>query len=202
MLIIIYPLAFNLYVGFTVQKFKHYITQALQMKKMIALLIPLSILLTSAYAQTYSSAPDTATLNFITAAVKSNIKETRNSELAQRNGKRADVKSFGALTITNHTIAKDMLMQAARLKGYFLPVVSMSETDHDLLLEGVSGSEFDRRYIATMLADHLKNVALFEKASASIADPDIKNFATSQLPSLKQNLSVIQKLDAAINRKN
>jgi putative membrane protein len=184
-------------------KFTHYNKPtALKMKKLSTLLIPLSIFLTAASAQTVSSIPDTATLSFITAAIKGNIKEIKSGELAQRNGRRPGVKSFGSLMVTNHTKAKDMLMQAARSKGYFLPIVSMSETDHEPVLEGISGNEFDKKYIANMLNDHIKNVALFERASTNIPDADIKNFAAMQLPALKQHLIVLKQLDAVINRKN
>jgi putative membrane protein len=52
----------------------------------------------------------------------------------------------------------------------------------------MSGTEFDRAYINDMVKDHESDVADFQKEADSGANPDLKNWASSTLPNLRDHL--------------
>ncbi len=59
-------------------------------------------------------------------------------------------------------------------------------------LSKLSGADFDKEYVAAMVADHEKDVAAFENVSKTAADADVKAFATKTLPTLKMHLEMIK----------
>ena len=52
----------------------------------------------------------------------------------------------------------------------------------------MSGDAFDQAYMQDMLKDHKTDIAAFEKESMNGKDPDVKQFATQTLPTLKDHL--------------
>jgi len=48
--------------------------------------------------------------------------------------------------------------------------------------------------MANMVRDHKKDVAEFKRETESAKDPDVKNFATSTLPTLEDHLKQAQSL--------
>ena len=63
-------------------------------------------------------------------------------------------------------------------------------------LAGLSGADFDRAYVNMMVKDHEKDVKEFEKASAKATDPDIRAWATSTLPTLREHLQQIRDIQS------
>jgi putative membrane protein len=55
-------------------------------------------------------------------------------------------------------------------------------------LEKLSGKAFDRAYMRDMVTDHTKDVSEFRMESKNAKDPDVKNFASQTLPTLKDHL--------------
>jgi putative membrane protein len=64
-------------------------------------------------------------------------------------------------------------------------------------LAKLNGSAFDRAYADAMVTDHQKAVALFTSASQS-ADADVKAFAGTTLPVLKQHLQHAEDLQKSV----
>lgn len=94
--------------------------------------------------------------------------------------------------VNDHGKANDELRQLAASKGIPLPLSPPKDAKAHQL-ESMNGSTFERAYMAEMLADHKKDIALFETQSRSNGgDPDINAFATKTLPTLKDHLQRVQ----------
>src|SRR5262249_34453734 len=52
----------------------------------------------------------------------------------------------------------------------------------------MSGSEFDQTFAKQMLKDHDKDIRTFEKATGTLKEADLKQFAENCLPKLRQHL--------------
>ena len=55
-----------------------------------------------------------------------------------------------------------------------------------------SGADFDKAYVDMMVEDHKKDIAALKKQQEDVSDNDIKNFATTTLPTLQKHLDSIQ----------
>jgi putative membrane protein len=61
-----------------------------------------------------------------------------------------------------------------------------------------SGVDFDKAYMDHMVKDHKKVVKEFQKAAKSAKDPDVKNFASKNLPTIEEHLRVAQDTEHAV----
>lgn len=128
---------------------------------------------------------------FVMAAAQGGMSEVSLGGLAAQNGVSAGVKSFGSRMVSDHGKANDELKALATNKGLALPTEISEEqkkTGDDLAKK--SGKDFDRAYIADMVADHEKDVAEFQKAAQEVRDPDLQAWVVKTLPTLQEHLKM------------
>jgi putative membrane protein len=143
----------------------------------------------AAASQSASSA-DTA---FLQTAGRDGQAEVALARLAQRKASNDDVKNFAAHLQRDHEKANSELTSLARSKKVTVPAMSAEQGATRDRLDKLSGAEFDRAYISEMIDAHQKAIDAFTNGSNS-ADADVKAFASSTLPTLKEHLSDAQKL--------
>lgn len=64
----------------------------------------------------------------------------------------------------------------------------------------LSGPGFDREYTKHMVDDHRKTVADFEKQAKSGKDADVKKWAESKLPTLREHLKMAQDTQSQVSK--
>lgn len=146
---------------------------------------------------------NTADASFVNTAAQGGMMEIQLSQLAQRNGLNQQVKEFGEMMVKDHTKANAELKSLANGKKLGLPTTigkEMQDRVDSLALQNSAG--FDLKFMEVMVAAHKKDVADFEKATATLKDPDLKAFAVKTLPTLKMHLTHAETLNAAINKTN
>ncbi|MBX9622543.1 MAG: DUF4142 domain-containing protein [Gemmataceae bacterium] len=125
---------------------------------------------------------------FVKMAASGGMFEVKSSEVAKDQSRSADVKKFAEQMITDHTKANKELMAAAKKAGVEVPTKLTDE--HAKLLDkvkGARGSDFDKTYWMTQKTSHEEAVALFEAASKSLKNEELKAFATKTLPVVKEH---------------
>ncbi|SRR6266849_8887363 len=136
---------------------------------------------------------------FVLEADPGGLAEVELGLLAAQKGQSADVKKFGQRMVTDHSKANAELKKLATSKGIPLParmdVEQMAE--HDKLAK-LSGADFDREYMALMVADHDKDVAAFMDEAKDGTDPDIKSFAAKTLPTLQEHQRMAKEIKAKL----
>lgn len=132
-------------------------------------------------------------LDFMNTAAASGMAEVELGKMAASKAQNAEVKAFGQKMVEDHSKAGEELKQLAAQKKVMLPP-DVLPTHKQLMekLSKLSGAEFDKDYVAAMVADHEKDVAAFENVSKTAADADVKAFATKTLPTLKMHLEMIK----------
>jgi len=82
----------------------------------------------------------------------------------------------------DHGKANEELQQAARQKGLEVPQTpTKSQQDTYKRLSRLSGREFDKQYMRTMLTDHAEDAAAFERFTQSGPNDPIKDWASRTL---------------------
>jgi putative membrane protein len=134
----------------------------------------------------------TADQDFMLAAGQVNLTEIKLGEYAAQNGKRDDVKAFGRRMVKDHTAINDDLKALAAQKDVTLPD-SLDATNQKMVdkLMALTGSEFDKAYIAGMFNGHKKAIKAFKTESAETKDADVKSFADKSIPVLEEHLKLI-----------
>lgn len=120
--------------------------------------------------------------NFVADASGAGTQEVADGKVAESRGN-AEVKKIGARMVADHSKANKELTSIAKNKG---AAVSVAKA------RAWAGGDFDVRYLATLEADHKKDIQTFEKEASSGNDSDLKSFAARTLPTLKEHLAMIK----------
>jgi putative membrane protein len=133
--------------------------------------------------------------SFVMKAAGGGMAEVELGNLAKEKAQSDQVKQFAQRMVDDHGKANDQLKSIAEQKGINLPTsLPAKEQQTKDKLSKLSGERFDHEYMEHMLMDHKKDVAEFKKASQTAKDNDIRQFASSTLPTLQDHLKEAQQL--------
>jgi len=152
---------------------------------------------TTSSSGTASTAPlQAADQKFLTEAAAGGMFEVEVGKLAAEKATDPGVKSFAQMLVDDHSTANDKLRQIATGHNVALPASLPDDKKKELdQLSKLSGANFDKQFIKIVgQKDHHHDIAAFEKASSSAQSPDVKDFATNTLPTLKKHLAAAEKL--------
>ncbi|MFD2965433.1 MULTISPECIES: DUF4142 domain-containing protein [Olivibacter] len=144
---------------------------------------------------TDTTAAQTEDAKFATEAASGGLAEVELGKLAEQKASDAKVKEFGAMMVKDHSKANEELKALAAKKNIALPAAPAEEKQKKMQeISAKTGADFDKAYVEEMLADHKKDVTLFEEASNRVQDPEMKQFIDKTLPVLRTHLDHIQKI--------
>ena len=142
---------------------------------------------------------------FLMQAAEAGMAEVRAGELASQKASSPQVRQFAQRMVDDHTKANRQLMQLAEAKGVKPP--DEPDRAHRQSMERMqklSGAEFDRAYMKSQVDDHQNAVSLYERQAKNGRDDELKSFAQSQLPALREHLEMarsdLRQIDAAAGR--
>jgi putative membrane protein len=144
---------------------------------------------------------DTAT--FVKMVPSSNEFEIQSSELELDKASADDVKKFAQQMITDHTKAGEdfkAALERVETTSATTPSGSMLQPEQQKMLDelkGLSGDEFQARYIDMQAQAHKDAVAMFSAYANSGDDPALKEFAKKTLPTLQMHEEHVKELQSA-----
>jgi putative membrane protein len=132
---------------------------------------------------------------FAVAAANGGLAEVALGKIAADKATDPNVKAFAKQMITDHTKANEELKMLADSKNITLPAAPNEEKQKAAAdLGGMSGSDFDKAYIAQMKKDHDQTVKLFEDAQKDVKDAELKAFIDKTLPVIKAHAQHVKSL--------
>lgn len=133
---------------------------------------------------------------FLVEAATINMEEIALGKLAQTKGNMKEIRDLGKMMVMDHEKALNDLKGLAAQKSVELPAALPEDVQdaHDKLMEK-SGADFDKEYASKMVKGHKDAIDKFEKASENAEDLDIRNWASSMIPSLQGHLEHSQKCE-------
>jgi putative membrane protein len=135
---------------------------------------------------------------FVNALGAGNMSEIDLGKLAQQKATSPDVKAFGEMLVTDHTKALDALKQAAAEQNLRVPAM-VTEKQRELRdrLSLLSGAEFDREFMSTMVTAHEATVKKLEDKADDTPDA-LQTFAVTVMPTVKQHLEKAKQINAKL----
>ena len=129
----------------------------------------------------------------------SNLLEIRLGQLAQQKSTNAAVKQFGQQMVTDHTNMQNQLTASVSKGGTkFQPGMGKANEAELARLEKLSGAEFDRAYMSSMIQHHQQDVALLQGAGQSARSAEARQLVTSGLPALQQHLNMATQVGSQV----
>jgi putative membrane protein len=145
--------------------------------------------------------PDTMTKQvddkkFAKDAAMGGLYEVELGKVAAQKGASDGVKQFGQKMVDDHSKANDQLKEILTKESIDVP--TSLDSKHQSRLDKISklsGPAFDKAYIKDQVKDHEKDVDSFKLEAQNGHDPNIKQFASSTLPTLQQHLDTVKDLN-------
>jgi putative membrane protein len=145
--------------------------------------------------------PDTMTARvddkkFLKDAALGGMTEVELGKLATQKASSDDVKQFGQRMVDDHTKANDQLKQIASKENVSIPDALDSKHQSRInKLSKLSGPDFDKAYMKDQVKDHEKDVSEFKNEADNGSNANIKQFASSTLPTLQEHLNMAKGLN-------
>lgn len=126
---------------------------------------------------------------FLVNAAELNLEEIELSLLAQHKSKSMYVLDLAKMMEDGHRKAMNELTELALSKIVTIPTTATDNAKESYEnINQKNGNSFDRAYCTIVVDAHTNAVSLFEKIIADSKDEDIKVWASSTLPILRQHL--------------
>ena len=133
---------------------------------------------------------------FVKDAAIGGMTEVELGKLATQKASNDAVKQFGQKMVDDHTKANDQLKEIAGKENVDVP--SSLDPKHQARIDKLSklsGPQFDKAYVKDQLKDHEQDVSEFQKEAQGGSDPNIKQFASTTLPTLQEHLNMVKELN-------
>lgn len=135
---------------------------------------------------------------FIREAAQGGQAEVRLGQLAMRRGQMRAVRQFGQRMVHDHGRANQELRDRALSEGLRLPGGIGPHAAVYNRLARLSGSSFDRAYMAQMVEDHRRTIDLFQAEVRGGGNPSFREFARNSLPALREHLRMAREMARAV----
>ena len=132
---------------------------------------------------------------FLEKAAEANAAEIKTSQAAQTRALDPTVKAFADRMVDEHTANERALEALAKKRN--VTVGDDPDPERQIrigTLQKLDGPAFDQAYVSTMIEDHAASVRLFEDASRTIDDAEIRQFIDATLPVLREHADAAKAL--------
>ena len=158
--------------------------------------LPVLVAACALIAGAAAAQPSVRTDEFVRKVAISDMMEIQSSKLVLPNAD-ADTKPFAEKMIKDHTQTSNelkSLVQSGKVKAT-LPTALDPEHEKELAdLKKLSGKRLDAAYDQMQVRAHKEAVDLFTKYSQTGDNSELKQWAAKTLPTLKEHLSMAEKL--------
>jgi len=132
---------------------------------------------------------------FLVKSYESGMFEIQLSQLAATNALDTDVKNLAATLVTDHTAIDAKISAIAASANFILPIAVNADHQKDLQdMAKLTGADFDKKYINTIVDGHEKSVSNYKDAYKNLAASDTKTFAGETLPKIEDHLAMAKKV--------
>ncbi len=149
------------------------------------------------------AADATSTEQFVQNVAASDTFEIQSGRMAASQADNGEVKSFGQRMVDDHTKTSDQLLQLVKQNDIKVELPTPLDDKHQAKLDklkDLSGNDFDKTYISSQVKAHEKAVDMFQAYGESGENAELKQWAETTLPALKDHLKQAKALDSEVSK--
>jgi len=128
-------------------------------------------------------------VDFLQNANSANVAQVAMAHAAESQAVNPGVRALGTRIASSHTRADQALSRIAPRKHVDLPRSANASDNNEIadLHSHKKGGDFDAQYVRNVVADSDRMIQMYEAARNGSADADIRGYADTMLPTLRQN---------------
>ena len=132
---------------------------------------------------------------FLRKATEGGLAEVQFGKLAAEKGASDDVRNFGQKMVDDHTKLNEKMVPIASSMGVTPPTHLNKEDQAEYnKLSSLSGDDFDKEYVATMVKDHHADLREFRQEANSTTDPTLKQAVSDGANVVHDHMVMIDKI--------
>src|SRR5262245_14022636 len=137
---------------------------------------------------------------FLINAEKSEIRQKTLAETALAKSTDADIRAFANQVASERSRDLEKLRAVMKIKDFAQPA-----TEEELELEAMNrlhrltGSALDHEFISLITAEQQQSIGAFDRAAETAADPDVREYASQVLPTLRKDYAAALALEAKLS---
>jgi putative membrane protein len=164
--------------------------QHLSLAQRVAGLINVQVATTSPSSAQGTNADVKADSKFIREVAADNMLETQMAQLADRKAESSAVKQFARRLVSDHQRMQNDWISMASANGYsFKPGIGKNHRAKLTKLEKLSGREFDRAYITTVVQDRKDYIDYFEKEGRAARSSQVRQLVNRDVTTLRSHFT-------------
>jgi putative membrane protein len=137
--------------------------------------------------------------DFAIKTAQAQLAEIDMARLALHRSSNKDVKAFANMIESDHTSALKALADLMKNKNVPQPTTLPADVQQTIMrMNALTGAEFDREFINTMVGDHQRIVGMFGDMQTTAQNPDVKDYVEDLLPVLEMHLDKAQQLQSKL----
>jgi putative membrane protein len=135
---------------------------------------------------------------FLRKATEGGLAEVQLGKLAAEKANSQDVKDFGQKMVDDHTKLNNDMAPIADSMGVMMPkkMAKGDQAEYDKL-NGMSGDDFDKEYLAYMVKDHHEDLHEFRVEAVGTSDPTLKEAVDKGAVVIRGHMVMADKLARA-----
>jgi putative membrane protein len=134
----------------------------------------------------------------IREATAGSLLEIRLGNLAETKAINPAVKQFGQRMVTDHTTMQNQWSALAARNGLPKAGLDQAQEQEASQLAKLSGAEFDRAYMTSMIQDHQHDVDAFQSQGPSARSAEVRQLAASSLGTIQQHLTLARQVGSQV----
>ncbi len=132
---------------------------------------------------------------FVRKAAEGGMAEVQLGQLASQKASGTDVKDFGQKMVTDHTALNNDMKPIADSMGVMVPKhLNKKDQAEYNKLNGMSGDDFDKEYLAYMVKDHQQDLRDFRGEAASTQDANLRAAVQKGQNVIHEHLMMVTRL--------
>jgi putative membrane protein len=133
-------------------------------------------------------------------AVTGNVLEIRLGTIAERKATNPAVKQFAQQMVKDHTAMEKQWTALGAKNGVPVPTLDPAGQQAVSRMERLSGADFDRTYMTSMVQDHQQTVTLLQRLAQQAVSADVRQVASNGLPTVQQHLTMAEQVEGQLGR--
>lgn len=132
---------------------------------------------------------------FLTHALHGNMAEIEMARMVEARGSNQQVKAFAKELREDHEKANQQLKEISQHAQVNIPMQLPEEQRQTVeQMRGLSGAQLDRQFLNSVVQAHQSSISQYQQMSTQAQNPQLKEYASSQLPTLQEHAQKAQQL--------